>query len=112
MPTVQDCETALQALAARLAGVDPDLRDRHGIDRTLTCHLPDLETDFSGRIEDGVLVGLTARANPAAQIRVTVRSADLIALTEGRLNFPVAWATGRVRIDASMLDLLKLRSLL
>lgn len=112
MPTVQDCEKALRTLAGRLSQVDPGLRDRHEVDRTLSCHVPDLGAAFSGRIEGGVLVGLTARSDPNAQIRVTLSSDDLVALTEGQLNFATAWTTGRVRIDASVFDLLRLRSLL
>jgi hypothetical protein len=36
-------------------------------------------------------------------------SDDLIALTEKRLSFPHAWATGRVHLDASFRALLRLR---
>jgi hypothetical protein len=37
-------------------------------------------------------------------------SDDLIALTDGRLKLAAAWATGRLRINAGVRDLLKLRS--
>ena len=33
-------------------------------------------------------------------------------LVDGRLPFPHAWATGRIRLDASFRDLLRLRSLM
>ena len=46
------------------------------------------------------------------QVKLSANSDDLIALIEGRLSVPTAWATGKLKIDASMLDLLKLRSLL
>ena len=48
----------------------------------------------------------------AAHITVRVRSDDLIALAEGRLGFAGAWASGKVKVDASLTDLLRLRSLL
>lgn len=112
MPTVQECETALRVLAGRLNEIEPSSRSRHAVDRTLSCHVIDLETYFSGRVDNGELVDLRKQADPDAQIRITLTSADLLALIEGRLNLTTAWATGRVRIDASVLDLLKLRSLL
>jgi putative sterol carrier protein len=39
-------------------------------------------------------------------------SDDLLALVDGRLKMASAWATGRVKIDAGIRDLLKLRSIL
>lgn len=112
MPTVEECERALCILAGRLSDIEPGLRERHAVDRSLSCYVIDLNTDFSGRIEYGELVDLMKLDDPDAQIRITLTSDDLLALTEGRLNVASAWATGRVRIDASMLDLHKLRSLL
>ncbi|KDN82466.1 hypothetical protein KCH_57590 [Kitasatospora cheerisanensis KCTC 2395] len=47
-----------------------------------------------------------------ADIRLTTTGDDLVALVDGRLPFPTAWATGRLKLDASFLDLLRLRSLL
>jgi putative sterol carrier protein len=37
-------------------------------------------------------------------------SDDLLKLVDGELNMASAWASGRVKIDASVFDLLKLRS--
>lgn len=112
MATLRECEEALRVLAGRLSEVDPDLLERHAVNRTLSVHVIDLNTDFSGRIDDGVFVGLVGRADPAAQIGIALTSDDLLALTQGQLNIAGAWATGRVKIDASVLDLLKLRALL
>jgi putative sterol carrier protein len=39
-------------------------------------------------------------------------SDDLVALTDGQLNVASAWATGRLRVDASIKDMLRLRALL
>ena len=49
---------------------------------------------------------------PKADIRLTMASDDLVALTDGRLQFGPAWATGRVRLEAGLRDLLRLRKLL
>ena len=39
-------------------------------------------------------------------------SDDLIALTDGELDFAKAWLSGRIKVEASVRDLLKLRSML
>lgn len=115
MATQQDCETALRRVAATLAGAGSDGRSRDILDRSVSCTVPDLGLTFTGRLEDG---GLTDMASvptgtaPRAQIRLTVGSDDLVALTDGRLGFGAAWARGRLKVDASMLDLLRLRRLL
>ncbi len=41
-----------------------------------------------------------------------MNSDDLLALTDGTLGLPAAWASGRVKLEAGILDLMKLRSLL
>jgi putative sterol carrier protein len=39
-------------------------------------------------------------------------SDDLVALTEGDLNFGSAWMSGRVKLEAGLRDVLRLRKLL
>jgi putative sterol carrier protein len=102
----------LRGLARRLADVDDDLRRKHAVDRTVTCRITDLETDFSGRISDGELVDVKQEPLPGAQIKLSLTSDDLLALTDGQLNVASAWATGRLRVDASIKDMLRLRALL
>ncbi|PZS36565.1 MAG: sterol-binding protein [Pseudonocardiales bacterium] len=111
MATVSECESALREVAARLASVDAGVRDAHAVDRTWSCHIVDIDADFSGRIEGGTIASLVAAPNPAAQIKLAVGSDDLLALTRGDLNARSAVAAGRLRVDASVFDLLKLRSL-
>jgi putative sterol carrier protein len=36
---------------------------------------------------------------------------DLVKLVAGELNMAAAWATGRVKVDASVRDIIKLRSI-
>ena len=47
-----------------------------------------------------------------AQVRLAASSDDLVALVAGDLTLGAAWATGRLVVEASVLDLLRLRSLL
>jgi putative sterol carrier protein len=50
--------------------------------------------------------------NGRADITLRVGSDDLVDLVEGRISFLSALTSGRVRVDASIVDLLRLRSLL
>jgi predicted lipid carrier protein YhbT len=109
MATQEECREALGRLAGRLAAGGGGTRPQ--LDRTLSCHVPDLDVTFHGRMHDGAIDGISIDPAPRAQIRLTTTSDDLVALTDGQLDFPQAWASGRVRIEASVMDLLKLRSL-
>lgn len=112
MASITRCRAALEDLAGRLRSVDDDERKRHAFDRTLSCFVPDLGVTFSGQLNDGHIVDITTAPAPKAQIRLTAASDDLVALTEGNLNFGQAWLAGRVKVEAGVRDLLKLRSML
>ena len=112
MATIDECRAALQRLAGKLREVDEEDRQRHAFDRTLSCHVPDLDVTFHGRLEDGHITGITTDESPKAQIRLTADSDDLVAMTDGHLGFGQAWLSGKVKVDAGVRDLLKLRSML
>jgi putative sterol carrier protein len=108
--TVEQCDDALHALADRLARPDPSRR-KIEFDRTLSCTIRDLDVIFTGRLKDGQLINIGQSADRDAQIRLTMRSDDLLALVDGTLKMAPAWATGRVKVEAGVRDLLKLRSI-
>jgi hypothetical protein len=112
MASVDECRAALDELAARLSAVDAQHREKTIPDRTLSLHLLDLDLIFAGILHKGELINIVEADPhaPRADIRLSMTSDDLIALTERRLSFPHAWATGKVRLDASFRDLLRLRS--
>jgi putative sterol carrier protein len=112
MATKEACEAALLELAQRLDGVPENMKKRHSVDRTVSCHLSDLRVTYSGRISEGALCDISEGPLPGAQIRLTVSSDDLVAVTSGELPFTSAWTSGRLRIEASMLDMLRLRAIL
>ena len=115
MASVEECDSAVSELAARLEEVDPQLRSRYAASRTFRCRVSDLSVAFVGRLsEDGQLVvrRVDAQHRGDEQVTLTVSSDDLVALAEGRLAVPTAYATGRLKVDANVLDLLRLRSLL
>ncbi len=112
MATVDECRAALQSLAARMAANAEQSRSRIDLDRTLACRVPDLGTAFHGRLTGGRILDLADGDDPKAKLKLTIGSDDLLALVAGRLNAASAWASGRLKVDASELDLDKLRKLL
>ena len=115
MATEAECEKAFRTVADLLARLDPDVRRRSVLDRTVSCRVSDLGLLWSGRVCEEGLVDLGpvgSEDDRRAQVRLTVGSDDLLALVEGRLAVSVAVATGRLRVQASPLDLLRLGSYL
>lgn len=112
MASASECESALRGLAEMLAGVEPDLRKKYVVERSLSCRISDLQVTWSGRVTVDGLVDLRNDDDSRAQVRLTVGSDDFIALIEGRLAVPTAFATGRLRVQASPFDLLRLGTFL
>lgn len=112
MATVEECEKALHHLAATLRGPRGTRARSQMTDRTVSCHLKDLGVTFTGRLCGGDLREISQTPAPPAQIRLSMTSDDLVALTNGSANLLSMWTSGRVKIDASIFDLIKLRKLL
>ncbi|TFV43977.1 sterol-binding protein [Blastococcus sp. TF02A-35] len=112
MATMDQCMTALTGILGGLAA-NPAAA---GLDRSLSCRITDLDQVVLGRLSSGSVRDLRAVADgpevPKADIRLTMTSDDLVALTDGRLAFGSAWASGRVKLEAGLRDLLRLRKLL
>jgi alkyl sulfatase BDS1-like metallo-beta-lactamase superfamily hydrolase len=111
MATAEECERAFHTLADRLAATDPQARKRNALDRSLSCTLPDIDVVFGARLKDGLLTDIHQVDSPDAEVKLTMSSDDLIALVDGSLKFAPAWANGRIKIDARVLDLVKMRSI-
>jgi putative sterol carrier protein len=112
MATVDECRAALHKLAQRLTDNAAEASQKLDFDRTIACRITDLGVAFHGRLTDGRLLDLTDGDDPKARLTLTAASDDLVALVDGQLNIASAWATGRIKIDAGVFDLLKLRKLL
>ncbi|MCU1607898.1 MAG: uncharacterized protein JWP46_4363 [Modestobacter sp.] len=112
MATLEQCMIALEGFVGELAAADA----ARGLDRTVSCRLTDLGQVVQGRLANGAVHDMTAvtdgPAVPKADIRLTMSSNDLLALTSGQLSFTPAWASGRVKLEAGLRDMLRLRSLL
>ncbi|WP_035841656.1 SCP2 sterol-binding domain-containing protein [Kitasatospora azatica] len=115
MANPEECRTALEQLSQNLAKANGNVRSAASLDRSLSCRLTDLDLTFTGVLRDGRIQQVTqAPGAPTekADIRLTMTSDDLVALVGGRLNFASAWAGGRVKLEAGIRDLLRLRTLL
>jgi hypothetical protein len=110
--TMDQCLTALRSVLGDLAS-NPAAA---GLDRSLSCRLSDLDEVVLGRLSGGSVRDLHVLPHgpevPKADIRLTMTSDDLVALTDGKLHFGSAWATGRVKLEAGLRDLLRLRKIL
>jgi putative sterol carrier protein len=112
MATVEESEAAMHKLAERMRS--PEAADVRGkvLERSISCTLKDLGVTFAGQLRDGGIQDIQQVERPAGQIKLTTTSDDLVAMVDGNLNFAKAWASGRLKVDASVFDLLKLRTML
>ncbi len=112
MASEAECEAALDTLIERLGTVDADARRKHVPDRSVGIFLLDHDISYVGDFKSGELINVHKESGESKpQLRVVCSSDDLIDMVAGRLKFSHAWATGQVRLDASLRDLLKLRAL-
>ncbi|NSL43315.1 SCP2 sterol-binding domain-containing protein [Streptomyces sp. 8P21H-1] len=115
MATTQECRSALDTLSDNMAGADGDIRSAAALDRSLSCHITDLDVTFVGRLRDGRIVVLDTVEGPPpgkAEIRLAMTGDDLVAMVGGELHFAKAWGSGRVKLEAGLRDLMRLRKLL
>ncbi|MCK7623247.1 SCP2 sterol-binding domain-containing protein [Streptomyces sp. RS10V-4] len=115
MATLDQCRAALDRLAQNLSSADGEVRGAAALDRSVSCRITDLDTTFTGRLAGGALRDVSCVTGPPpekADIRLTMTGDDLVALVDGRLNFARAWSSGRVKLEAGLRDLLRLRTLL
>lgn len=114
MATAEECRTALDRLTARISEMDAKDRAAHLIDRTLSCRVPDLGVTFLTRLgpHGADPVKEVSDGRPAAQVRFTAKSDDLLAIAGDPGSFARAWLTGRLKVEGNIFDLLHLRKLM
>jgi len=112
MATVEECAAAMRRLADRMRGMDADTKRATMLDRSLSCHIRDLGVTFGAQLRDGTLHDIRQVDADNGRIRLSMTSDDLLALVDGSLSFGGAWRSGRVKVHASVFDLLKLRTLI
>ncbi|MDC2956516.1 SCP2 sterol-binding domain-containing protein [Streptomyces gilvifuscus] len=115
MATIEECRTALEKLSDNMRGAEGDVRAAAALDRSVSCRITDLDVTFVGRMTQGrIRVDEVLQGPPRekAQIRLSMAGDDLVGLVDGELNFARAWGSGRVKLEASLVDLFRLRKLL
>jgi hypothetical protein len=113
LATKAEVERQLAVLMARLDGNEANVRSAIPSRKVLRCVVPDLDAAWFSVVDDGH-VSPPSETSPdgPADITLTVRSDDLVDLVSGRSSFLSAFTAGKVKVDASIVDLLRLRSLL
>ena len=113
MASAEECRVALQKLATRLSELSPDEREQYFGNRTISVAIPDLSVTYVTLLGSGDdPVRDAVPTDPPADIRMTANSDEVVALAEQPMNIARAWMSGRVKIEASMKDLFRLRRLL
>ncbi|MEW2072797.1 sterol-binding protein [Streptomyces sp. NPDC012403] len=115
MATIEECRAALDKLSDNMRGAEGDVRAAAAMDRSVSCHITDLDVTFAGRLTGGRIEVRDTFPGPPrerAQIRLAMTGDDLLALVDGELHFARAWGSGRVRLEAGLRDLFRLRRLL
>ncbi|MFI0039092.1 SCP2 sterol-binding domain-containing protein [Streptomyces mutabilis] len=115
MATTEECRAALEKLSDNMGDAEGDVRAAAELDRSVSCHITDLDVTFAGRMADGridVRETLEGPPREKAEIRLAMTGDDLVALVDGELNFAKVWGSGRVKLEAGLRDLFRLRKLL
>jgi putative sterol carrier protein len=113
MNSADECRAALQKLAGRLSELSPQERDQYFANRTMSVTIPDLDVTYVTRLGSGDdPVRDAAPGDPPADIRLTANSDEVLALAQQPMNIARAWMTRKIKIEASMKDLIRLRRLL
>jgi hypothetical protein len=112
MATQEACFAAICTVVAKFNDLEVGNKRTKIPERTVGCTLLDLDVTYVGKLDAGYLVDVRDTRVHQADLRLICVSDDLIAIVDGELKFSHAWSTGRVRLDASMRDLIRLRTLL
>ncbi len=116
MSSIDACLNGIARANERLLSQPLNKRREHIRERSISVIVPDLDTTFDMRLTIDGLTDVTPRplgtTAPSSQVKVTVSANDLVALAEDRLDPAKALFSRRLKVDASLGDLLRLRRLL
>jgi hypothetical protein len=112
--TAEECRQALERLTAQIADMDPKDREAFLADRQLSVDVTDLGVTFLTHLRpDGASPITVANGSDGpAQVRFSIKSDDLVAVADDPGLFIRFWLTGRLKMQASVSDLLRLRKLI
>lgn len=112
MASEQEVEETLRRLMRRFQDLDPSYKALLPSRRTVEAEFPDLDLVYHASWRNGDISDLQPGPADRPDIRLTCGSDDLIRMANGELGFRRAYATSRIRLEASMTDLLRLRGVL
>jgi hypothetical protein len=113
MNSAEECREALQKLAGRLSELSPADREQYFGNRSISVTIPDLGVTYVTKLGSGDdPVHEALPGDPPADMRLTANSDEVVALAQQPMNIARSWMTGRIKIEASMKDLFRLRRLL
>ena len=111
MATQEECLSAINVVVERFNSHDAGDKRQQIPRRSVGCTVLDLDITYKGRLVDGFVRDVAQSKAHDADIRLICTSDDLVRMVNHELSFSHAWSTGRVRLDASLRDLMRLRSL-
>ncbi len=115
MATKRQVEQRLRELIDRLdhadGGVHGSLAESLPEPRIIRLDIPDLDASWWTEMHDGRMRGLHRGGPEDHDIRVRVDSDHLVELIDGQRSLFSSFMAGRVKIEASFADLLRLRKL-
>lgn len=109
--SLPEVERTLRDLVRRLEDSSVDASSLPE-ERFLVVAIRDLDHTFTARLTQGKIYDLqSAEPSGDEDVKISVSSDDLIALTSGRMGVTTAMLTGKLRVDAGVRDLLAIRQL-
>ena len=115
MATRQQVDAKLREMITRLGEAGDEVQDnlaRNLPDRRIVqIDVSDLGTSYWTELAEGRLGALHKGEPSEANIKLRASSDDLIAMVDGQMGLLKSYLSGRVRIEASISDLLALRKL-
>ena len=115
MATKRQVEDKLRELIRRLAtadaGVHRSLRTAVPEPRVVEVVLRDLDATYWTKLSDGSFGTLRKGSPDHADITLTTTSDQLVELVDGRASLMSSYLSGRVKVDGSVGDLMRLRRL-
>jgi hypothetical protein len=112
--TLDECLTAVAGLSGLLQKATDGGHVKDLPDRVVALELTDLGQTVTGALRGNAIVDVAAAPTAPGPADATLRctSDTLLALCNREIGFPVAWATGKLQVEAGIRDLMRLRSLL
>lgn len=112
MASEDDVLAILKDLIDRLHNLDSQYKGMLPSRRTIEAECTDLGLVYHAVWKSGELTHIEEGAASRPDIRIEIDSDDLMEMANGDLTFRRAYSQNRIRIDAPMRDLLRLRAVL